>query len=302
MAYKLEHVLADHMGLLSTTLQKWGSDGAPDLFIISEEGHKIYTRRMILSFYSPSLSSMLSSKDVANEDFGITVAAPSNSIVHLLKVLASGIAIANRRCDLENIAEIAKLFGINFQNWQIGVKNNKNKMNESAKKSLKAIKPKSNIFEKRKSEIGVKEEKEEKISNEEYVTTENNKYECEICQKSFQSRHHLTRHENIHSGVRFSCDVCPSTFSRKDKLSLHVRKSHGSVEDFQNQNTGVVSEETLNEGSKGDDEDGDSSVEITEDLGSEFEKIENVAEKLDLSMSDDEVEMNEDTTISEPVS
>ena len=44
MAYKLEHELSDHMGLLVGTMQKW-ANGQPDVYIISEEGHKIYTQK-----------------------------------------------------------------------------------------------------------------------------------------------------------------------------------------------------------------------------------------------------------------
>ena len=44
MAYKLEHKLSDHIGVLAGTIQKCGN-GQPDVYIISEEGHKIYTQK-----------------------------------------------------------------------------------------------------------------------------------------------------------------------------------------------------------------------------------------------------------------
>ena len=44
MAYKLEHVQGDHMAVLMETMHKW-SNSQPDMYIISEEGHKIYTHK-----------------------------------------------------------------------------------------------------------------------------------------------------------------------------------------------------------------------------------------------------------------
>ena len=46
MAYKLEHIMSDHIGVLVGTMQKWGNS-QPDVYMISEEGHKIYTQRYV---------------------------------------------------------------------------------------------------------------------------------------------------------------------------------------------------------------------------------------------------------------
>ena len=44
MAYKLELSSGEQKTLLSSTVQKW-SNCQPDMYIISTEGHKIYTQR-----------------------------------------------------------------------------------------------------------------------------------------------------------------------------------------------------------------------------------------------------------------
>ena len=44
MAYKLALKGHVHLEALSSTLQSW-SDGQTDVFLISQEGHTIYTRR-----------------------------------------------------------------------------------------------------------------------------------------------------------------------------------------------------------------------------------------------------------------
>ena len=44
MVYKLELKGYVHLEVLSSTLQRW-SNAQPDVFIISQEGHKIYAQR-----------------------------------------------------------------------------------------------------------------------------------------------------------------------------------------------------------------------------------------------------------------
>ena len=43
--------------------------------------------------------------------------------MNLLKVLATGIAISNKRADLVDVSKTAEAMGIDMENWQIGVKN-----------------------------------------------------------------------------------------------------------------------------------------------------------------------------------
>ena len=47
---------------------------------------------------------------------------------------------------------------------------------------------------------------------------------CDICCKTFYHKGNLTRHMNIHSGVKpYSCSVCQKDFARKDHLKWHMR-------------------------------------------------------------------------------
>ena len=83
MAYKIAHEENVHVGILSSTIQKW-SNSHPDIFIISKEGHKIYTQSMILRFYSAWLPDVL---DGSKDEVGISVSATSNAIGSFMKVL-----------------------------------------------------------------------------------------------------------------------------------------------------------------------------------------------------------------------
>ncbi|KAH3822307.1 hypothetical protein DPMN_124083 [Dreissena polymorpha] len=49
-------------------------------------------------------------------------------------------------------------------------------------------------------------------------------YPCDMCDRSYTRKDHLTRHKHIHTGVRdFRCEVCGKEFYRKDKLQRHER-------------------------------------------------------------------------------
>jgi len=119
MSYKLELSGEEQRALLLSTLNKW-SNGEPDVFLITTEGHKIYTQRTLLSFYSNLLEELLS--NVVGDLPGISVAVSSGSLVNLLKILTSGAAISNNRGHLMEVGSAAEVLGIKMENCQIGVK------------------------------------------------------------------------------------------------------------------------------------------------------------------------------------
>jgi len=214
MAYKLEHIMSDHIGVLVGTMQKWGNS-QPDLYMISEEGHKIYTQRLLVCFYSSTLADIMTNCP-QNDMPGISVPASSNSIVNLLKVLATGIAISNCKEDLNTVSKTAESMGIDIENWQIGVKN-KAKIKSSPILSKDQLK-KMNVMVKSKSN-GPSElcKKEESIK----------KHICLDCGKAFGRKDHLKAHAETHSASMYPCETCGSVFKRKQGLRLHLSKAHG---------------------------------------------------------------------------
>jgi len=216
MAYKLEHVPGDHLGVLVETMHKW-SNNQPDMYIISEEGHKIYTHKLLISFYSATLASILESGSLIDMP-GLTILASSNSIVNLLKVLATGIAISNNKADLLAVNKTAEAMGIQMEHWQIGVKNRGGAARVSKNDNKSSIKAKKKSIEKKVSEPHVKQELTD--------NSQEKKFACDDCGKQFGRKDHLTRHALTHSGVSYSCDYCGSSFKRKDGLKLHLSKAH----------------------------------------------------------------------------
>ena len=52
-------------------------------------------------------------------------------------------------------------------------------------------------------------------------------YKCEVCQKLFQTRYMLTRHQKVHDKRKdFSCTCCNAKFSIKSNLNRHYKNAH----------------------------------------------------------------------------
>lgn len=63
--------------------------------------------------------------------------------------------------------------------------------------------------------------------------SENQRFFCTICDKSYLRKRHLQRHmrdECIGIPPRFQCDHCPSKFRRKYHLVRHLNSKHGILQ------------------------------------------------------------------------
>jgi len=107
-----------HTTLLQNTLHRW-SKKEPDVQLISSEGCTVYTQKILLGFYSPVLSSILCSSEPGGEKPTISVPCTVATIKTLLTVLAKGKAYSTDKTILVDVAKVAKILGINFQDWSI---------------------------------------------------------------------------------------------------------------------------------------------------------------------------------------
>jgi len=221
MAYKLES--DEHGSILKEIFSKWTSCD-PDVFFVSLDGLKIFTHRVILRFYSPVLSVMMGPN--SNDGVGISIPAYSSEIVNLMKVLTHGLVLANNKNNLQELGLLAESLGINFKNWQIGSKKKKEPIIQTKTTKKAKVINKSHM----KKKIASNDNKEEKGEAEDNVGVGSKKHICDTCSKSYDQRHHLVRHQMIHSGIKFPCFGCSSQFSRKDKLNKHVRERHPELQ------------------------------------------------------------------------
>ncbi|GFS21296.1 zinc finger protein 1 [Elysia marginata] len=50
------------------------------------------------------------------------------------------------------------------------------------------------------------------------------KFLCDVCNKAFKQRHHLTEHKRLHSGEKpFHCTFCDKRFSHSGSYSQHMK-------------------------------------------------------------------------------
>jgi len=252
MAYKLEHSSDEQRKLLSSTLQKLGNC-QPDVYLVSSEGHKVYTQRVLLGLNSNLIDELLSTRTTGSDSGnlpGISIPATSGCLVNLLKILSTGVAIADNKSHLLEATYAAECIGIRLDNCQIGVK--KRKKEESREQVDDSN---SSIKKRRKFTIDAK--KTNKINDDQYdtiVKQETNyddetdttkegkddtqqklvlekRHNCEKCDKAFTTKQAMQRHALIHTDnpTPWGCDLCEKRFDRKYRLDKHMKTAHADI-------------------------------------------------------------------------
>ena len=255
MAYKLEHKSDTYIDTLNRTFEKW-SNSPPDIYLMSLEGHKIYTQRIILRFYSPWISDILDSR--TEEEAGVSLPAVSASIVSLMKVLTTGLVINSVKKDLVEVAELAKLLGISFDNWQIGSKKNKVKpasgvKDENKRLSGPLVRPKlKNVKIERVSDTDQEEENSTPPAPAIQISTiAPSEEECNLCGSILGSKYKLQRHIQSHyTEHKHKCEECGLFFKNTELLENHNLLLHDDNRDEE----ALLEEETRDEGTRNYDE------------------------------------------------
>merc|ERR1719228_2097685 len=115
MAYRLEHIDTDHQEVLRGTLMDW-SKSEHDVYLVSDEGHWIFTQKIFLYFYSCNLGPVLDSLPPTASPPGISVKASSNGISNLLRLLTTGETPSQTKNSLAEVLEAANALGIKIEN------------------------------------------------------------------------------------------------------------------------------------------------------------------------------------------
>ena len=233
MAYKLEHKSNTYLDILNKTFEKW-SNSPPDIYLMSLEGHKIFTQRLILRFYSPWISDILDSS--TEQEAGITLPAMTATIVSLMKVLTTGLVINSVKKDLVEVAELAKMLGISFDNWQIGSKKNKVKATPEVKKEeIKKlggpfIRPKLKNVKIESVTDTYKEDNESTMLIPEIQMSTTSEEECNLCGSILRSKYDLQKHIQSHYKKHtHKCEDCGLFFKNKKLLENHNILLHDNL-------------------------------------------------------------------------
>jgi len=212
------------------------TDQDPDIFLVSDEGVKVGTHRIVLKLFSPVLSDLItqSSEKVSH----ISVPASGSVLKNLVNTLNTGVTITRDRGELSRVAEVSDILGLGYVDWQIGA--------ERKKKQTEDIKVDNEfVFEDNKTSIKKELEsvviEENKENNHEDRRT-NNRFSCDLCSKTFTARKGFRKHQRVVHGATtsklkipnatkvkskdFSCELCESAFKTKKYLKRHVKDIH----------------------------------------------------------------------------
>jgi len=251
MAYKLEHSGDEQRKLLSSTLQKLGNC-QPDVYLVSSEGHKVYTQRVLLGLNSKLIDELLTrTPGVESGNLpGISIPATSGCLVNLLKILSTGVAIADNKSHLLETTHAAECIGIKLENCQIGVKKKRKEesigrddgpsVSNIKKRKLTVAPKKANNLNDDPYSTLVKQEANlnDEIDASKEVLNETQqkfglekKHQCEYCEKPFTTKQAMQRHALIHTDNPnpWGCDHCEKKYDRKYRLDKHVKTAHADI-------------------------------------------------------------------------
>jgi len=126
MFYKVESEPALHAAELGKTLKSY-LDGDPDVCFVSEDGSRVFTKRIAVTMYSSYFSDILSSFTSSETPVVSLPTASSDAVLYLISMLTEGSTASDSKEVLLESAKIAKIIGIQVNGIQIGEKKKKPK-------------------------------------------------------------------------------------------------------------------------------------------------------------------------------
>ena len=112
MSYRLEH--RGHGEQVAAAV---GDSRVQDVFLVSAEGHRLYTSSLLLRLHSPLLSSLLDQLPPSLHPPGLSLPLlPAAPLHHLLRLLHSGATSATTREELLGVEAAAVTLGVSLPN------------------------------------------------------------------------------------------------------------------------------------------------------------------------------------------
>jgi len=258
MMYLIENEANIHSDILKDALEGFSSK-EPDVTLVTEDGDKIFTQRIILSMYSNVMHDLLAEVK-SSEISSISLPVSSSSIVlNLLKVMTEGFIFSDDPDCLREVGNAAHFLGISLEGMQLGRRNprnlSQNKTTES-RVTLKVssstngiisdgLKEETSLVSFEEPDISTVEQEvnhledgvetiiktetnlsniEADISNSKTSQVEEEQNRCDECDKVFNKTRSLKRHLLIHhSDVKpFTCSECGKLFTYPHQLKRHL--------------------------------------------------------------------------------
>jgi len=238
MKFQLENENGDHFECISSAFQDFRNVD-PDIFFITEDGIKVFTHKILLIMYSPTLKTMLKESDDSSDVTGISVpTATATDLMNLIQVLSEGVAFATEKQSLLKIGKIAKLLGIVLKDMQLG--NRRATISESSKSHLKIRETKDNFSDSLKftsneihkegiENIKKDEEVDELSQFEKYNDSDKLEKDSKVSiQKEIQkaclkgNKGGKRKFSRPREPPKLDCDVCGKLFKNKWILGSHM--------------------------------------------------------------------------------
>ena len=119
MSYKVEVEREEHELLLGGVIEGW-SRQEHDVHLVSNEGHKVFSHKVILSFYSSVLREILNDPVSAYSTGPVTISVPASAscISTMLRMLVHG-KVGTDNINLEDqLRDATKALGISIRNFE----------------------------------------------------------------------------------------------------------------------------------------------------------------------------------------
>ena len=118
MSYRVETSTDVHEGVLREAIHDWTKQDH-DVHLVSKEGHRIFSHKTLLSFYSSHLKEIFNEPVVAFSSEPVIISLPSSSsasVTSMLKMLVTGRSSTSQRSGLREMKETARVLGIDLKN------------------------------------------------------------------------------------------------------------------------------------------------------------------------------------------
>jgi len=212
MSYKVEQQAEEHLAALGGALRNW-SNQEPDVHLLSIEGHRIFTQRKILSFYSSLCQKILNDPVIAFTQQIPTIFLPASAtcISSLMKILISGETLSYDKESLRDVLDLADAIGIKLRNCIVdsSSKEYTNVFQVANENPLSFKKS----FEKRKKPESLSFERKNRMLEEK-------RWECVICFKKYKSKKLMMKHKKRSHGDKLVQDKTSDDRGIKDETTI----------------------------------------------------------------------------------
>ena len=236
MSYKVEVEREEHELLLGGVIAGW-SRQEHDVHLVSNEGHKVFSHKVILSLYSSVLREILNDPMMALSNNTATIFLPASvsTISSLIKILVQGKLNSNETNGLvsEEIKDVARAVGIDLSNcsddggWRttsygsgLTVQKLPLKKTQEVPKPFKIVPKSLKVRPFNKKSMSRKFEKE-------FINEETSKIESDsepTATKTMRGGNRQSKY--LTASGKFACDICNKEFRKAKGLYKHRRMVH----------------------------------------------------------------------------